>query len=44
VLDEVHGVVVAAEAVPDNCEVALTQADKVPEIVGSALTVNVAVI
>ena len=44
VFDETHGFVVAGEADPVSCEVAFTHADSVPVIVGSALTVNVAVI
>ncbi len=42
--DDVHGFVVAGEADPVSCEVAFTHADSVPVMVGSALTVNVAVI
>ena len=44
VADEVHGLVVAAVPLPVSWEVAPTQADKVPEIVGLALTVYVAVV
>ena len=41
--EEVQGFVVAGDAEPDNCDVALTHADKVPDIVGKAKTVNIAV-
>jgi hypothetical protein len=44
VLEEIHGFVVAGDAEPVNCEVPFTQADNVPVMVGSALTVKVAVI
>ncbi len=43
VFDETHGFVVAGDADPVNCDVAFTQADNVPVIVGNAFTVNVAV-
>ncbi len=44
VFEETHGFVVAGDAEPVNCTVPFTQADNVPEMVGKALTVNVAVI
>ena len=43
VLDDAHGAVACAVADPVNVEENPTQALKVPEIVGSAFTVNVAV-
>jgi hypothetical protein len=43
-LDEDQGFVIAGDAEPDNCDVALTHADKVPDIVGKANTVNVTVV
>ena len=42
-LDEVHGFEAAGEADPESCAVAFTHAERVPVIVGKALTVNVAV-
>ena len=44
VFDEIHAFVVAAVAVPVNWDVALTHADKVPDIVGKEFTVNVTVL
>jgi len=44
VLDEVHGVVASAVAEPVKVEVCPTQALNVPLIVGSALTVKLAVL
>ena len=43
VLEEDHGLVTAAVALPDNCVVFPIQADNVPVIVGTALIVTVAV-
>ena len=40
VFDEVHAFTAAGEAEPFNCLVAPIQADKVPPIVGNALTVT----
>ena len=42
VFDEVHGVVASGVPVPESAEVLPTQATKVPEIEGKALTVKVA--
>jgi hypothetical protein len=42
--EDVQGLVVAGDAEPDNCDVVLTHADNVPDTVGKAKTVNVAVI
>jgi len=44
VLDEVHGVVASAVAEPVSVDVCPTQATSVPLIVGSALTVKLAVL
>ena len=38
VLLEIQGVLVAADALPVNWEVALTQSDKFPEMLGLAFT------
>ena len=42
--DELQGLVTEGEAEPVSCEVVFTHALKVPEIIGSALTVKTAVI
>ena len=43
VLEDVHGFIAAAVAVPDNCDVNPTHALNVPLITGIVFTVNVAV-